>query len=180
MENENKKFKLELENKNKENRKLKENNEKINKEKDGIIKKFENENKKLNEDLLKANNLILNINNNEIKKLIDENNSLKLQLNLKDNEIKELKNKKIDRPKYDIDDIIVITFQASDGSVNYGIKCLTKDIFAEVEEKLYKKFDNLRNTNNMFTANAKPILRFKTINENNIKDGDIIQLFKLE
>jgi hypothetical protein len=32
----------------------------------------------------------------------------------------------------------------------------------------------------MFTANAKPILRFKTINENNIKDGDIITLFKLE
>ena len=34
----------------------------------------------------------------------------------------------------------------------------------------------------MFTVNAKPILRFKKICENNIKDGDIIQiqLFKLE
>ena len=83
-------------------------------------------------------------------------------------------------PKYKIDDIIVITFQASDSSVNYGIKFIKDETFAEVEEKLYKRYNDLRNTNNMFTANAKPVLRFKTINENNIKDGDIIQLFKLE
>ena len=67
-----------------------------------------------------------------------------------------------------------------DGSVHYGIKCLPNDIFAEVEERLYKKYEDLRNTNNMFTANAKPVLRFKKLYENNIKDGDIIQLFKLE
>ena len=113
-------------------------------------------------------------------KLRDENNSLKYQLIMKDKEINEFKNKKIDGPKYDINDIIVITFQAGDGSVNYGIKCVSSDIFAEVEERLYKKYYNLRNTNNMFTANAKPILRFKSIKENNIKDGDIIQLIKIE
>jgi hypothetical protein len=67
-----------------------------------------------------------------------------------------------------------------DGSVHYEIKCLPNDIFAEVEERLYKKYEDLRNTNNMFTANAKPVLRFKKLCENNIKDGDIIQLFKLE
>ena len=67
-----------------------------------------------------------------------------------------------------------------DGSVHYEIKCLPNDIFAEVEERLYKKYEDLRNTNNMFTANAKPVLRFKKLYENNIKDGDIIQLFKLE
>ena len=121
-------------------------------------------------------------NNNEIKKLKDEINSLKYQLNFKDKEINDLRNKSnvIDIPKYKMDDIIAITFQASDSSVNYGIKCIKDETFAEVEEKLYKKYNDLRNTNNMFTANAKPVLRFKTINENNIKDGDIIQLFKLE
>ena len=124
----------------------------------------------------------MNNNNNEIKKLKDEINSLKYQLNIKDKEINDLRNKSnvIEIPKYKIDDIIVITFQASDSSVNYGIKCIKDETFAEVEEKLYKKYKDLRNTNNMFTANAKPVLRFKTINENNIKDGDIIQLFKLE
>ena len=140
------------------------------------------EKNKINEDLIKANKIISNINNYEIKKLMDENNLLKQQLNLKDDKINELENKIniIDRPKYDINDIIVINFQASDGSVNYGIKCLKTEIFAEVEEKLYKIFNNLRNTNNMFTYNAKPVLRFKTIDENNIKDGCIIQLIKLE
>ena len=49
-----------------------------------------------------------------------------------------------------------------------------------MEERLYKMFNDLRNTNNMFTANAKPILRFKTISENGIRNGDYIQLFKLE
>ena len=140
------------------------------------------EKNKINEDLIKANKIISNINNYEIKKLKDENNLLKQQLNLKDDKINELKNKIniIDRPKYDINDIIVINFQASDGSVNYGIKCLKTEIFAEVEEKLYKIYNNLRNTNNMFISNAKPVLRFKTIDENNIKDGCIVQLIKLE
>ena len=134
--------------------------------------------------MLKTKKLLSNkpINNDEFNKLKDENINLKYQLNLKDNEIKNLKNNiqnnKIEEPKYSINDIIVVTFTSID--VNYGIKCLTNDIFAEVEEKLYKKYDNLRETNNMFTVNAKPILRFKKMKENNIKDGDIIQLFKIE
>ena len=32
----------------------------------------------------------------------------------------------------------------------------------------------------MFKVNEKSILRFKKMKENNIKDGDIIQLFKIE
>ena len=122
------------------------------------------------------------MNDNELKKLKDENEKLKNQLNLKDNEIKNLekniKNNEIDEPKYSINDIMVVTFISFD--VNYGIKCLSSEAFAEVEERLYKIYNNLRETNNMFTVNAKPILRFKKMKENNIKDGDIIQLLKLE
>ena len=122
------------------------------------------------------------MNDNELKKLKDENEKLKNQLNLKDNEIKNLenniKNNEIDEPKYSINDIMVVTFISFD--VNYGIKCLSSETFAEVEERLYKIYNNLRETNNMFTVNAKPILRFKKMKENNIKDGDIIQLLKLE
>ena len=124
------------------------------------------------------------VDNNELKKLKDEITNLKLKLSEKDNEILQLKNNSknnvIEEQSFKYKDIMVITFISKDGSVQYGIKCLQNDIFAEVEEKLYKKYDNLRNTNNMFTANAKPVLRFKKLCENNIKDGDIIQLFKLE
>jgi len=83
-------------------------------------------------------------------------------------------------PKYNLNEIMVVNFISPDFTVNEGMKCLPTDVFAEVEEKLYKKYDNLRNTNNMFTANAKPVLRFKKLCENGIKDGDKIQLFKLE
>ena len=53
-------------------------------------------------------------------------------------------------------------------------------LLIDIEKELYKKYDNLRNTNNMFTANAKPVLRFKTLSENGIKNGDKITLFKIE
>ena len=103
---------------------------------------------------------------------------------MKENEIKDLKDKiqnnAIKNKNVNYDDIMVITFVSMDSTVQCGIKCLPTDTFAEVEEKLYKRYDNLRDTNNMFTANAKPVLRFKKIFENNIKDGDILQLFKLE
>ena len=118
----------------------------------------------------------------ENKKLKDEINSLKYQLNVKDNENNKLRKQLnlIDKPKYNIDDIIVINFHVSDSSISYGIKCVKTDIFSEVEENFYKKFGELRNTNNKLIANDRPVLRFKTINENNIKDGDIIQVFKSE
>ena len=92
----------------------------------------------------------------------------------------KIQNNVIDLPKYSMNDIIVVNFMTQDSSVYEGVKCLPTDVFAEVEEKLYKKYDNLRETNNMFTANAKPVLRFKKLCENGIKDGDKIQLFKLE
>jgi len=147
------------------------------------------DNDKLKSELLKANKIISNIqniqiDNYEIKKLKDENAILKYQLNMKDNEIKDLKLKiqsnLTNLPKYNINEIMVINFMSQDSTINEGVKCLPGDIFAEVEEKLYKKYDKLRNTNNMFTANAKPVLRFKKICENGIKDGDKVQLFKLE
>ena len=143
------------------------------------LEKYKIENKKLKEELFEIQKIISynQINNNKLK---DQIINLKYQLNLKDIEIKNLKNNinKIEEPKYSINDIIVVTFSSKD--INYEIKCLTNDIFAEVEEKLYKKYDNLRETNNKFIINGKPILRFKKMKENNIKDGDTIQLIKLE
>ena len=57
--------------------------------------------------------------------------------------------------KVDYNDIMVINFISGDFSVNCEIKYLHIDIFPEVKEKLCKRFNNLRNTNNMFLANSK-------------------------
>ena len=147
------------------------------------LENYKNENKKLKTDLLRANEKIENLQKNQnqnskIKALQEENKNLKNQLELKEKEINEMKlknnNKKINL--VNLDDIMVINFQSNNPPINQGIKCLETETFAEVEEKLYKIYDELRNTNNMFTTNGGPILRFKSLKENKIKDGDKVLL----
>ena len=75
---------------------------------------------------------------------------------------------------------MVINFISSDQKINCGIKCMKTDLFAEVEEKLYQNYEEFRETNNNFIAKGKIVLRFKKICDNDIKDGDFIQLLKLE
>ena len=153
------------------------------------MEKYKIENEKLNGELSKLKKIIGGFQNNqidnrELKNLRDEISTLKYQLNIKNNEINELKlklqnNGKLEQ-KINLSDVLVIYFKPVDNSFYDGIKCLANETFAEVEEKLYKKHNDFRNTNNMFTANALPVLRFKTIGENNIHDGDVIQLYKIE
>jgi hypothetical protein len=129
------------------------------------------------------NNMNDNINNNSIKIIGNVNNqnvNNPPNISINNNKFEMQGQMTKEEQSFKYKDIIVINFMSMDGSVHYGVKCLPNDIFAEVEERLYKKYEDLRNTNNMFTANAKPVLRFKKLYENNIKDGDIIQLFKLE
>ena len=77
-------------------------------------------------------------------------------------------------------DIKFVTFVSMDSTVQCGIKSLSKDASDEIKEKLQKKNDNLKDTNNMFIPKTKPILSFEKINENNITDDNIHQLFKIE
>ena len=180
------------------NKKLEEENRKLKLKLKTIIDCHLEEINKLREDLLKANKIISNYQKNEIKNIennsnnnnnenktsIDEILNLKNQLNNKQNEIDDLNEKLkynyITDDKISIDDIIVLNFVSNDQIIHRGIKCLKTDTFAEVEEKLYKLYDEYRNTDNMYYANAKKILRFKKICENGIKDGDIILLVKME
>ena len=153
------------------------------------MEKYKIENEKLNGELSKLKKIIGGFQNNqidnrELKNLRDEISTLNYQLNIKNNEINELKlklqnNRKLEQ-KINLSDELVIYFKPVDNSFYDGIKCLANETFAEVEEKLYKKHNDFRNTNNMFTANALPVLRFKTIGENNIHDGDVIQLYRIE
>ena len=181
----------------KENMKLKEELNKNNKLKidlDNYIK----ENKKLKDELLKTNKNISkfgnnNTNNNEILNLNYqlsqkdiEIRDLKYQLLEKNNEIKDLKSKsqsnsKQNKEKFDIDEIMIVYFKTQDQEINHvAIRCLPSDTFAEVEEKIYKKFGNYRNTNNTPICNGRIVLRFKTLRENKIKDENVVQLIKME
>ena len=188
--NEINKLKVDLEKCKKENTQLKLN-----------LDKYQKENDKLKEDLINAKKIISDIknnqnnqmNNNEFKSLKDEmkklNNELKNELkyeltNELKNEIKglkgEIRNNSLENVKANYKDIKFVTFVSMDSTVQCGIKSLSKDASDELKEKLHKKNDNLRDTNNMLIAKSKPILSFEKINENNIRDDNIHQLFKIE
>ena len=122
----------------------------------------------------------LNQENKKQNDYINQINNLKKQLKEKDKEINDLKNQisKGNINQYvNYNDIMVVHFISGDGKIDQGIKCLPTDTFAQVEEKLYQIYDEYRdNYNNTFLARGNVIKRFKTINENNIKNGDKIQL----
>ena len=135
----------------------------------------------LKDKLLRANDLINELKmqrqyiNNfiGINKLKEEINELKIKLEKEKNKSK--------KNNYSLDDIFVVYFFSLDQKINnYGIKCLKTDTFAEIEEKLYQKYEEYRETNNNFISKGKLVLRFKKIWENNIQDGDKIQLLKVE
>ena len=144
---------------------------------------------KLKEDLINAKKIISDLknnqnnqmNNNEFKSLKDEIKELKNELK---NEIKglkgEIRNNSLENMKTNHKYIKFVTFASMDSAVQCGIKSLSKDASDELKEKLHKKNDNLRDTKNMFIAKSKPILSYEKINENNISDDNIHQLFKLE
>ena len=205
--NESKKLKEELNNYKKENKELNNelNNYKKNQEKlieellnnnQNENKKFKNEiqtlkeeNTKLSNELAKVRKITANINNNkQSEKEINnfsEINYLKEIIKSKDKEIDflniQLKNiQSNNKLLVDFENIIVVNFISSDNKINCGIKCLKTDTFAEVEEKLYQKYEEYRENNNNCITKGKLVLRFKKICDNGIKDGDVIQIIKIE
>ena len=130
-------------------------------------------NKIIEQQKLNINNLQNQLNNKNNNNLIQikslqniiyqkeqEINRLKLQLN-------NINNKELIRK----DQMMVVNFISMDQRVHYAVPCIYNNTFAEVEEKLYKKYPEYRETNNQFLANGREILRFKTIKENKIGNG---------
>ena len=74
-------------------------------------------------------------------------------------------------------EMMCINFISIDSTLHYSIPCVNSDIFAEIEEKLYKQFPQYRETNNCFLYKGKNVLRFKTIEENKIESGMPITLY---
>ena len=156
-----------LNNKNISNYNNKSQNEEINKLKNDLIKAnkiIEQQNKKIKdlENQLNNNNIIKSL-ENEIKLKNKEINELKLKL----------KNTNLNKDVINIhkESIKCVYFTSMDQKIHYPIPCLSTDIFAEIEEKLYKEYPEYRETNNFFIANGKEILRFKSISDNNIGNG---------
>ena len=120
-------------------------------------------------------NQLNNINNN-IQSYQNIINQKEQELNKLKLELQNLQNKQY----IDINKMMAVNFISTNYKLNVVVPCFDTNTFAEVEEKLYKKFPEYRETNNYFIANGKQILRFKTIEDNKIGNGLPVILNKPE
>ena len=74
--------------------------------------------------------------------------------------------------------LISITFISFDELIQYSIICKNTHKFREIENMFYDKYIEYKNKNNNFLIKGKSINKNKTLEENNIKNGDVI-LFKV-
>ena len=172
---------------------IKEQNDKFKK----IEEELNNEINKLKEELYKSKKIIetqkkeieqlkknYNSSNKGFNDKLKDLNKLQRLIVQKDFEINELKQKLLENKNIiNIDERNkekkidkCVCFISSDHEITYAIPCSGESTFAEVEEKLYQEYSKYRETNNTFLANGKNILRFKTINDNNIGNGKPVLL----
>ena len=110
---------------------------------------------KLNQLENKSNN-----NNNEFKKILE----------LKD-QINQLKSYILSPGEK----LISIKFVSCDQNINFSTYVKANDNFTKIENILYNNYPNYREIENYFIANGKKINKYKTIEQNGIKDNDIIR-----
>ena len=167
------------------------------------IKIEANKNNELKNKNLKEKIITLNKENDQIKELEKTINKLNIELDKikelkqklendltqKDKEIQKLlsqiKNKK---DYYDIsslkpdDKIIGVNFvsMGSNDIGHYNLVGKSRDLFVRLEERLYEDFPQFKNYETYFEVNGKRIKRFQTLEQNNIKTNDIINIFIIE
>ena len=161
----------------------KNNNDEKDKEINDLKNKLNNANKIIEqqkntiEDLQKKLNNYTNDNNNTIQALQNTNKQKEAELIKLRTELTNIKNN-LSQSKIVLNksQMMALHFTSTDQNVHFSIPCIESDIFAEVEEKLYKEYPEYRETNNTFLAQGKQILRFKTIGQNKIGSGITLTL----
>ena len=63
---------------------------------------------------------------------------------------------------------------------HYNLICKNVDLFVRLEERLYKDFPQFKEYETYFEVKTKRIKRFKTLEENQIKTNDIINIFIID
>ena len=121
----------------------------------------------LNIQLKNKDNNIISL-NNQLSNKINELNNIKNNIN---NNYDDLVNNINPGEK-----VISALFLSSDQKITYAISCKNTTPFVRIEEKLYEEYPEYKETNNYFLHNGTVIKRFKTVEENHIKNGKPIIL----
>ena len=97
----------------------------------------------------------------------------------KDIQIKELKSTN----PYNLkpgENLMTIIFQSDEKQLHYAMICKKTDKFSTIEQKLYDLFPECSEEGNYFLHNGMKISRFKSLEDNNIKNSGVINLFEME
>ena len=162
----------------------------------------EDESAKLNEEISNFINKDLKL-NELYQTLIDLENHIKKQKEIINNvkkEIKELKMSKLNdiktiKDKFKVykniindiriniplllkpnEKLMPVIFHSYDENIHYSVICKNNDEFSKIESLLYDKYPEYKNINKDFIINGKKIDINKNLEDNNIRDSDIITL----
>ena len=69
-----------------------------------------------------------------------------------------------------------ILFISSNQKLHHSVICKNTDEFYKIESQLYKKYPEYTENENFFILNGKKINRYKTLEQNGVKNNDIIIL----
>ena len=70
--------------------------------------------------------------------------------------------------------IIAINFQSTKQDIHKPMACKNTDLISRLEENLYNDYPQYKELNTYLTCNGNIIKRFKSLDENGIKDGNSI------
>ena len=120
----------------------------------------------------------LNLYKNANNQLASELNNKKTEIEKLTNQIKNMKSTSSSNVNLDYirpgEKIMAVQFTSIDQRVNRAFPCKNTTIFCRIEEQLYAEYPQFKEVNTYFTVNARPVKRFKSMQENNIRNGDII------
>ena len=120
---------------------------------------------------------LTNILNKEKKEYL----SIQKEMSEKITELEKNYNKKLEKLQSlfpfkisEDDKIISIIFMTSDENIHYSMICKSTEIFSELEKRLYIKYPQYKETKNYYYANGYKINVNKTLEDNKIKDNEVI------
>ena len=80
----------------------------------------------------------------------------------------------------DINNLITLIFQSGDQLLRCAIICKDTDIFNVIVNKIFEREPKFKENFNYFLCNGNRVNEYKSLKENNIKDGNAIIMQNLE
>jgi len=160
------------------------NEEKLkNKDLEKKIIKLENVNEYLEKELKLEREKNYNISNKENTSSEDPNKIIKLYDEILENQ-KEIKNLKGKSEKFPFElceneKLMSVIISTEDKNIQYSVIAKNTDKFLRIEEKFYDAFPEFGKTENSFYINGNKINKYQALEENAIKNSELI-IIKLE